>query len=403
MTLAISTAFPQVVPPVVHNYPHLLVHYGELALKGRNRHRFIQRLIEELRAKCRPLGTCRIRMLQNRIWCAFADAVSWDTLSAIARNTFGIANAHGMWQTLPTLAAIEAQAMACARADNFDSFAVRCRRVEKQGALTSQEVCIRVGRAIELATGARVNLDAPAWTLWVTLVGQDAFVGCNREEGPGGFPVGISGRVACLLSGGIDSPVAAWRMMRRGCRVDFIHFHSAPFTSAASQEKVAELVRLLARWQGIGRLAMVPFGRIQEEIATNAPSAYRIVLYRRLMLRIAESLARAAGCEALVTGESMGQVASQTLSNLAAIDAVATCPVLRPLIGKDKQEIVDEAKRIGTYAVSIEPHSDCCQYLEPRNPATHSSADELSVIEQEMNLAALVAQGIETAAWQTIG
>ncbi|MBI4367729.1 MAG: tRNA 4-thiouridine(8) synthase ThiI [Deltaproteobacteria bacterium] len=388
-------------PQEIHKYTHLLCHYGELALKGRNRHRFEDRLTAMLAGKARALGVCGIHKLHGRVWIQFADPHAWERMAAIVRNTFGLANAHGMRLCDPTPAAIEETAVLCALETSFASFAVRCRRAEKTYPFTSQEICTRVGRAIETTTGARVHLTAPAWTCWIELTGGKAFVGAHRAEGPGGLPAGISGKVTALLSGGIDSPVAAWRMMRRGCEVGCVHFHSAPFTSSASKEKVLALVKALSGWQPSVTVTIVPFGRIQQEIALRAPETYRVILYRRLMLRIAAAIAKAEGRQALVTGEALGQVASQTLPNLATIDAASALPVLRPLIGMDKQEITNEAIRIGTYPISIEPHQDCCTYLEPEQPATRSTIATIDTIEAALDIPRLIALGREGAASHT--
>ena len=195
---------------------------------------------------------------------------------------------------------------------------------------------------------------------------DQAFVYADRRPGPGGLPVGASGTVAALLSGGIDSPVAAWRMMKRGCRVVFVHFHSVPYLPDLSIGKARDLAERLTEWQYASRLFLVPFGEIQREVVLSVPAPARVVVYRRLMVRIAEAIAARAGAAALVTGESLGQVASQTLENVACIDAAAGLPILRPLIGMDKLEITAEARAIGTLEISNEPDADCCSLFVPQ-------------------------------------
>jgi thiamine biosynthesis protein ThiI len=209
--------------------------------------------------------------------------------------------------------------------------------------------------------------------------------------------------VLALLSGGIDSPVAAWRMMRRGCRVDFVHFHSAPFLDRTSQEKARELVRLLVGWQLEADLHLVPFAEVQRQIVAAVRRPLRVVLYRRMMLRIAEAIARAGGAEALVTGESLGQVASQTLANLAVIGVATTLPLLRPLVGMDKSEIAAEAERIGTFETSIIPDQDCCQLFVPRHPSTRAHPDEVAEAERRYDVPGLVAlavAAVERTSWR---
>jgi thiamine biosynthesis protein ThiI len=218
----------------------------------------------------------------------------------------------------------------------------------------------------------------------------------DRETGPGGLPVGVSGTVACLLSGGIDSPVAAYRMLKRGCTVVFLHFHSYPILNRVSQEKVRDLVALLTRYQFASRLLLIAFAPIQQQIVAEVAAPYRVVLYRRCMVRIAEGLAQLVDAKALVTGESVGQVASQTLENLAAINAVASLPMFRPLIGMDKQEIVAQAIALGSYDISIIPDQDCCTLFVPRHPAVRADHRELSQIEAKLDMRALIQQGIDT-------
>jgi tRNA uracil 4-sulfurtransferase len=219
----------------------------------------------------------------------------------------------------------------------------------------------------------------------------------DRVAGPGGLPVGASGTVVALLSGGIDSPVAAWRMIKRGCRVVFVHFHSAPYLPDTSQRKARALVECLTQWQYVSRLFVVPFGEIQREIVLTVPGPARVVVYRRMMIRIAETLARQVGGLALVTGESLGQVASQTLENIARIDDAAGMPVFRPLIGTDKLEITAQAEQLGTFEISIEPDADCCTLFTPKHPATRMSADAVGAVEAALDLPRLIAMGTSGA------
>ena len=211
------------------------------------------------------------------------------------------------------------------------------------------------------------------------------------------MPVGVSGKVACLISGGIDSPVAAYRMMKRGCRALFVHFSGRPFVSRASEEKVRELVQLLTAYQYTSKLYVIPFGEIQRDIVASAPAPYRVVLYRRVMIRIAQELAKQEHCWGLVTGDSLGQVASQTPENLTAIQAAAELPLLRPLIGMDKLEITDQAEQIGSFAISIEPDQDCCSLFTPPHPSTKTRLEDILRIEQIFDIDALVKQGLDKA------
>ena len=209
--------------------------------------------------------------------------------------------------------------------------------------------------------------------------------------------MGASGRLVSLISGGFDSPVAAYRMMQRGCRVIFVHFHSAPYQDKTSQDKVRELVKLLTRHQFQSRLYMVPFGEIQRQIVAAVARPLRVVLYRRMMLRIGEKIARREKAKALVTGESLGQVASQTLDNMTVIQQAAIMPILRPLVGMDKQEIIDQARRIGTFDISSVPDQDCCQLFVPKHPSTKARFDEVAADEAKLDVNELVGYGLENA------
>ena len=235
-----------------------------------------------------------------------------------------------------------------------------------------------------------MDLARPALDVHIEVLPDRVFYSLDKLPGPGGLPSGTSGNAMCLLSGGIDSPVAAYRVMKRGCRVRFVHFHAYPILSHASQEKVQEIAELLTRHQLSSRLYVVAFGELQQRIVVSAPPPLRVVLYRRLMVRIAERLARTCRAKALVTGESVGQVASQTLENLAVINDVTTLPVLRPLIGSDKEEITNEARALGTYPISIIPDQDCCTLFTPRNPATKARRAVVERAEADLPIAEMV-------------
>ncbi len=320
-----------------------------------------------------------------------------DEICARVATTFGVANfSYGVETTLE-LADIRSAVLAAASRETFGSFRMRCRRAHKEFPLTSPEVNALLGRAVQDATGARVDLENPELTITVEILPRSAFVSARKLAGPGGLPVTISGRVCCLLSGGIDSPVAAYRMMQRGCRVDFVHFHGAPYTDRASRDKARELATLLTRWQLHSDLWVVPFGAIQAEIVARVPRTHRVVLYRRMMLRIASALAERTGCRALVTGESLGQVSSQTLENMEVIGAATPMLVLRPLVGMDKAEIIASAERIGTFTTSILPDQDCCSLFVPPHPTTHATAAEVAAAESLLDVAELTRRGIEAA------
>jgi thiamine biosynthesis protein ThiI len=277
------------------------------------------------------------------------------------------------------------------------SFRVRTRRSDKRFPFTSPQIEREVGGRIKDQTNWQVNLDDPELSIHVEMLPEHAFYYFGKEPGAGGLPTGTSGRVACLLSGGIDSPVAAYRMMRRGCSVLLVHFHSYPILSRASLEKAREITVLLTKYQLRSRLVLVPFGELQQRVVLGVPPELRVVIYRRLMLRIAERIARKWHARALVTGEVIGQVASQTLENMTVIQQAVTMPILRPLVGMDKQEIVDQARRIGTFETSSIPDQDCCQLFVPKHPATKARFDEVEADEAKLDVNELVRYGLENA------
>ena len=283
------------------------------------------------------------------------------------------------------------------RPRRFDSFRVVTRRADKRFPLPSPAVNAAVGTVIKEATRRRVDLDRAELTVTIEILPGEMLYSVEKVPGPGGLPVGVSGHVVALLSGGIDSPVAAARMMRRGCRVTFVHFHSAPYLDRSSQEKTREIVRRLVAYHGDARLVLVPFGEVQREIVTAVPPPPRVILYRRMMLRIASEIARRIGAEALVTGDSLGQVASQTLSNLAVVEQAASLPLFRPLIGMDKLEISTEAERLGTFEISIEPDQDCCSLFVPRHPTTRARLAAIEAAESALDVPRLIAVAVDGA------
>ncbi len=375
----------------------IVVHYQEIALKGKNRPWFMARLVRNLRRAVSDLDVRSVRALMGRIELVLGPSASFEEVGERIRHTFGVANFSNAGRAPLDLDAIAAAILADLGDRTCDSFRVSVRRADKRYPLTSPQVEREIGGRIKEARGWRVHLDDPALTVHVELLTSEAFYFFGKERGPGGLPTGTAGRVACLLSGGIDSPVAAHRMMKRGCEVTFVHFHSYPILSRASQEKARELVRLLTRWQQHSRLYLVAFGDIQQQVVLAVPGPMRVVIYRRLMLRIAEKIARARRSQALVTGDVVGQVASQTLENLAVVGNVATLPIFRPLIGMDKEENTAEAVAIGTYPISIIPDQDCCTLFTPRNPLTRARLADVAAAEQALKIDELVDQAVGQA------
>jgi thiamine biosynthesis protein ThiI len=376
---------------------HVIVRYHEIALKGRNRPFFLRKLVDNLGRATADLPGIRIRSESSRIALEAPPHVSWDALRERVERVFGVANFSRVISVSHDLGAVKQAAIDEVRRERHASFRVTTRRSWKAFPRNSGEIDREVGAAVQAATGLPVDLETPDVTVFVEVLKDRILVSVERLRGPGGFPVGGSGRVLALLSGGIDSPVAAWRMMKRGCRVHLVNFHAFPLQDRTMIDKVRELARILTLWQPKTRLFLVPFAPVQQAIVASCPAPLRVVLYRRFMLRIAEVLAARSGARALVTGESLGQVASQTLENIGAIGDAVRIPILRPLVGMDKEEIVAEARRIGTLDVSTLPDQDCCQLFVPRSPATAARLQDVRRAEESVDVDALVAAAAASA------
>ena len=376
----------------------VIVHYQEIALKGRNRPWFIKRLVSNLRAATADLDVTAVRPLMGRLELTLGPDADWAEVQRRLSRTFGVANFSRARRSGLSIDGISGSILDDLAEGTYPdalSFRVTARRADKTYPLTSPEIEREVGGRIRAAKNWTVDLTHPEMVVKIEVLPNEAFYSLEKHPGPGGLPSGTSGRVLSLLSGGIDSPVAAFRLMRRGCRVRFVHFHSYPLLSHASLDKVHELAELLTTYQLTSRLYLVAFGEIQRQIVLSAPSRLRVVLYRRLMMRIAERLALGCRAGALVTGEAVGQVASQTVENLSVINAAVSLPVLRPLIGSDKDEISDEARSLGTYPISIIPDQDCCQLFTPRNPATRARLSQVEDAEADLPVDDMVASAVE--------
>jgi thiamine biosynthesis protein ThiI len=375
----------------------VIVHYQEIALKGRNRPWFVARLVRNIREAVADQDVADVRALMGRIEVVLGPEAAWPAVRDRLSRVFGVGNFARAGRAPLDVDRIAREILRDLDPSDPASFRVSVRRADKRFPMTSPQLEREIGGRIKEARGWHVNLGRPELTIYVEMLTDEAFYSFGKERGAGGLPVGASGRVACLLSGGIDSPVAAWRMMRRGCRVVFVHFHSYPILSRASQEKARELVQILTQYQYRSRLFLVPFGEIQQRVVLAVPPPLRVVIYRRLMMRIAEAIGRRAGAMALVTGEVVGQVASQTVENLTSIDEVASQPVLRPLIGMDKDEITEQSQRLGTYPVSIIPDQDCCTLFTPRHPATKARRADVLRAEFALPVQEIVDQAVGAA------
>ncbi len=375
----------------------ILIRYHEVALKKGNRPYFIELLKKNLISSVRDLGLKEVRKLQARLLLLLSDNVDKEEVRRRVVAVFGVANFSFVERTPVDLKILKSRILESLNGRHFNSFRVETKRGDKTFPFTSTEINREVGAAVKEISGARVDLKNAEFVVFIEILSHDAFFGFDKISGPGGLPVGVSGRVVSLISGGIDSPVASYRMMQRGCKLAFVHFHSSPYLDKTSQEKVHELVKILTHHQFSSRLYLVPFGEVQRQIVAAVMRPLRVVLYRRMMIRIADFIASRQRATALVTGESLGQVASQTLQNIAVIEKASTLPILRPLIGMDKQEIVDQARKIGTFEVSVIPDQDCCQLFVPPHPATKAELTEVEEAESQLDLPALTREAAENA------
>lgn len=357
--------------------------FHELALKGKNRPFFLKRAKAHVRRALKGLGVALEGEWPMALLFRLPEE-AWPEAKARLQDTLGVESFARVLRTPPDLEALKAALEKALEGQAFGSFRITAKRSDKAFPLTSPEIERALGAFVKGKTGAQVRLKGAEREFVVRILPGAALLEVERHPGPGGLPPGVSGRVVALLSGGIDSPVAAYRLMRRGAEVVLVHFHPFPLLSGASREKAKALAERLARFQHRLRLHLVPFSEVQRHIIVEAPTAYRVVLYRRYMLRIAEAIAREEGALALCTGDSLGQVASQTLENLHAVNQAATLPVFRPLIGWDKEEIVAEAQRIGTYETSILPDEECCTLFAPKHPVTRARLEV--VLETEARL-----------------
>ncbi len=372
----------------------VMVRVHEIALKGKNRPMFFNQLVKNLRKALSGTGVVAINRRHMSVEVILAPENSWPEIADRIRTVFGVVKFYRCHKVAPTMDAIKDFLRSEIPRLNFRDFRVVSKRGDKSFPFTSPQLNHELGAMVQRMCEAEVNLSNPEVSIFVEIQPREALVYFEEMPGPGGLPVGVSGSVLALLSGGIDSPVAALRMLKRGCRVTFVHFHSFPLVDGTSKEKALELVELLNKFQFQAGLVMIPFGDVQRDIILSAPPAYRVVVYRRFMFRIAQYLALALGSHALVTGESVGQVGSQTLENIASVRSVVGMPILSPLIGTDKQEIVDEARSLGSYDISIIPDQDCCTLFVPKHPVTRSTTEEVDRIESALDIDALVEKAI---------
>ncbi|MFZ5518132.1 MAG: tRNA uracil 4-sulfurtransferase ThiI [Candidatus Zhuqueibacterota bacterium] len=376
----------------------LLIHYSEIGLKKGNRGYFEAKLKTNILEALHDIPEKEFKNDYGRFILKLPGTAVLKHVIERLKDVIGIAYFCVGYSGDSNVDALKEQIFERLKKEDFSTFRIQTRRADKRYPLTSVDVNKIVGAKIHTDLNKPVNLENPDLTCNIEIFNKQIFFYFDRYDGIRGLPVGSSGRVVSLLSSGIDSPVASYRMMTRGCRIIFVHFHSFPFTDKASYHNAIKLTTQLMRYQSSIRLYLVPLVKVQEAIIMQAPAKLRLILYRRMMFRIAEIIAKKEKASALVTGESVGQVASQTLENILAINEVVTLPVLRPLIGLDKESIIAQAKEIDTFNISIEPYDDCCSYLVPKNPETKARLVEVHAAENGIeNWSRLISDALREA------
>ncbi len=371
----------------------ILCKYGEIALKGLNKGSFETKLVAQLRRKVKPFGSFEVFRSQSTVYVQPMDDTA-DVEGAVqaCKKVFGIVAVGRAVTTEKEMSAICAAAKTYLpkRLCDVRTFKVEAKRADKRFPISSPEISAQVGGAIlQAMPHLRVDVHQPDCIVRVEIREQAAYIHAKQEKGAGGMPVGSAGRAMLLLSGGIDSPVAGYMIAKRGATLDAVHFESAPYTSQQAKEKVLDLARLVCEYSGKMRVRVLSLTDIQQKIAEHCDEDYFTLLLRRFMMRLAQRCARHSGALALITGESLGQVASQTMQALGVTDSVVDMPVFRPCIGMDKEEIVRIARQIGTFETSILPFEDCCTVFTPRHPKTKPELQKVLAQEQKLDVCAL--------------
>lgn len=384
----------------------ILVKNGELALKGLNRSTFEDILVKNLKRRLSTVGKFTFTKAQSTVIVEPENEdVDFDAAVECVSHVFGIAAFSVAGVAEKDIDSIKASTLEFLGDDlrNVRTFKVCAKRSDKKFPLKSPEICREVGGwLLSKIPSLKVDVHEPEITVTVEVRDRNVFVHGNQIKGAGGMPVGTSGRAALLISGGIDSPVAGWTMAKRGVILDAIHFAAPPYTSKRAEMKVHDLAAIVAKYSGRINFMVVPFTEIQEAIKDNCPEELFTVIMRRMMMKIALRLAEKDGCKALITGESLGQVASQTMDAIVCTDAIASMPVFRPLISMDKEEIIAIARKIGTFETSLLPYEDCCTVFTPKHPRTRPTLDYIEKSEVLFDFEPLIEKAINGTKYQSV-
>jgi thiamine biosynthesis protein ThiI len=372
----------------------VLIHYGELGLKGLNRPYFERKLIENIRKALDGSEYEDVKKIQGRIILKLSEKSSIEKIEEALKKVFGVSWFSFAFTTEANLNAIKQLINSNFKVESGTKVKVSAKRADKTLPFTSMDVNRELGAYLVKNFKAKIDLKEPQKEFFVEFVDGKAYVFDKKFKGLYGLPVGVSGKVLHLLSGGIDSPVAAWLLMKRGCQIDFLHFHAYQKFEERRCGKILQLIKVLAQYGGVSKAFFVPFYPFEAE-AVEAPVKYRLILFRRFMARVAEEIANKHGIKALGSGENLAQVSSQTLENMAVISRATALPILRPLLTYEKNETVNLAKQIGTFDISITPYKDCCSLFLTKHPATKAKLEVVESIEKRMNLNEAIKEAIE--------
>ncbi|MBU0731612.1 tRNA 4-thiouridine(8) synthase ThiI [Patescibacteria group bacterium] len=368
------------------NKHQIIIYYGELALKGKNRAFFEDKLVQNIRTALSDHDP-KLTKTFGRLFLT-AQAKDKKDITNNLKQIFGLSHFTYVTEADLDMADIEKKVLEKIKTEKFKSFGIKTNRINKNFAKNTDQINIQIGDTVRKKSGAKVDLDNPELAINIEILDKKAYIFTNNDNyaGLSGLPVGVSGKLVSMISSGIDSPVASYLMMKRGAKIIYTHFHSQPFTKKDSEENVKQIIETLEKYNSTSKFYSVPIGELQKQISVEAPSNLRIILYRRIMIKVSNLIAKKEKALGLVTGESLGQVASQTLENMLVTDDASDIPIYRPLISFDKQEVVDLAKDLGTYDISIRPVDDCCTYLAPPQVATKAKLDEILKIEEELDI-----------------
>lgn len=364
----------------------ILIHYSEIALKKNNRKFFEKIFINNIKVHIKDLSYKKIYLKAARIFISDINHNEWDHFKKILKNVMGLKNATLMIESETTIENIKSISEKLVSKVNFETYRITTKRHDKSLSFDSRDINIKIGQHIQDLTKKSVSLKFPDINIRIELLQHKSYIGFDQIKGYSGLPANCQEKALSLISSGIDSPVASFEMIKRGVSVDYIHFHSYPATSMASIDNVKKLLNVLSNYQLKSNLFLVPLLEIQQSIMAQIPDKYWVIFFRRYMVKIANEVSKRSNAIALITGDSIGQVASQTLSNIRAISNISELPILRPLAGYNKEDIVNKAKAINTYDISVEPYQDCCSFFVPPHPETKARMTQVDILEKKLNL-----------------